>query len=222
MSSFKDYMNKEKNNDIIHDGHFHVEKMGGRTGPPIRFNTDDGRTTHYHNQSDGKDTVEARDVGGFVNRDDIEDNVTSLPKSPNHNHMQTDGQHTSLGIYPDAEGDEVGISVGGISEKVEAVLTEGKVKKFKGDNPFSNSNLYMNGAGMDTNGNHVVSIKFPNSSAFTIQTLGNLTTAHNALRGVKDYESEIDDSTKKKIEKEIVDYVKEYGSKAQKSKLKKY
>lgn len=107
-------------------------------------------------------------------------------------------------------------------EKIEQVLNEGKVKKFKGDNPFSNSNLYMNGAGMDTNGNHVVSVKFPNSSAFTIQTLGNLNTAHKELRGVKDYGAEIDDSIKKSIEKEIVAYVEKYGSKAQKSKLKKY
>jgi hypothetical protein len=83
-------------------------------------------------------------------------------------------------------------------EKIEQVLIEGKIKKFKGDNPFSKSNLYMVGAGMDTNGNHVVSIKFPNSSAFTIQTAGNLNTAHDALRGVKDYETEIDDSTKRR------------------------
>ena len=86
-------------------------------------------------------------------------------------------------------------------QKIESVLTEGKIKKFKGDNPFSNSNLHMVGAGMDTNGNHVVSIKFPNSSAFTIQTLGNLNTAHKELRGVKDYEAEIDDSTKKEYRK---------------------
>lgn len=105
-------------------------------------------------------------------------------------------------------------------EKIENILAEGKVKKFKKETPFSNSNLYMVGAGMDTNGNHVVSIKFPNSSAFTIQTAGNLNTAHKELRGVKDYETEIDDSTKKKIEKEIVEYVKDYGSKAQQSKLK--
>ncbi len=217
MSSFKDYMNKEKNNVIIHDGHYHVEKMGGRTGPPIRFETDDGRVTHYHNQSDGKDTVEARDSKRIP--DDSEGSGSALPENGYHDHMQTDGQFTSLQIFPPTEGEE---RVGGISEKIEQVLVEGKIKKFKGDNPFSNSNLYMNGAGMDANGNHVVSIKFPNSSAFTIQTAGNLKTAHDALRGVKYYESEIDDSTKKKIEKEIVDYVKEYGSKAQKSKLKKY
>lgn len=109
-----------------------------------------------------------------------------------------------------------------IIEKIDKVLTEGKVKKFKGDNPFSNSNLYMVGAGMDTNGNHVVSIQFPNSRAFTIQTNQNLKTAHKELRGVKNYETEIDDSIKKSIEKEIVDYVENYGSKDQKSKLKKY
>ena len=107
-------------------------------------------------------------------------------------------------------------------EKIENILAEGKVKKFKKLTPFSNSNLYMNGAGMDTNGNHVVSIKFPNSSAFTIQTGGTLTASHRELRDVKDYEAEIDDSRKKSIEKEIVDYVEKYGSKAQKSKLKKY
>ena len=218
MSSFKDYMNKEKVNAIIHDGHFHVEKMGGRTGPPIKVRTDDDRVTHIHNQSDGKDTVEARDTKRIP--DDSEGSGAALPENGYHDHMQTDGQFTSLQIFPPTEGEEVGI--GGISEKIEQVLSEGKIKKFKGDNPFSNSNLYMNGAGMDTNGNHVVSIKFPNSSAFTIQTAGNLTTAHKELRGVKDYENEVDASDKKKIEKEIVDYVKDYGSKAQQSKLKKY
>ena len=101
-------------------------------------------------------------------------------------------------------------------------INEGKIKKFKKETPFTNSNLYMAGAGMDTNGNHVVSIKFPNSSAFTIQTAGNLTTAHKELRGAKDYENDVDASDKKKIEKEIVDYVEGYGSKAQKSKLKTY
>ena len=37
--------------------------------------------------------------------------------------MQTDGQFTSLQIFPPTEGEE---SVGGISEQIENILAEGK------------------------------------------------------------------------------------------------
>lgn len=78
MSTFKDYMNKEKDNTIIHDGHYHIEKNGGQTGPPISVKTDDGRTTHIHKQSDAKDTIEARDVKRVP--DDTEGTGSALPK----------------------------------------------------------------------------------------------------------------------------------------------
>ena len=82
------------------------------------------------------------------------------------------------------------------------------------DNPkepiaFETSNLYFNGKGMDINGNKVVRVSFPNSRAFSIQTNGNLPKTHSMSKGGYD-------------EKEINQYVKEYGSDAQKKKLKCY
>jgi hypothetical protein len=82
------------------------------------------------------------------------------------------------------------------------------------DNPkepiaFETSNLYFNGKGMDVNGNKVVRVSFPNSRAFSIQTNGNLPKTHSMSKGGYD-------------EKEINQYVKEYGSDAQKKKLKCY
>ena len=117
-------MNKEKNNVIIHDGHYHVEKMGGKTGPPIRVKTDDGRTTHIHKQSDDKDTVEALLIDRIP--DDGEGSGSSLPDTGYHKHMQTDGQFTSPPIMPPTEGEQ-GVGIGGISEKIEAVLKEASV-----------------------------------------------------------------------------------------------
>jgi hypothetical protein len=105
MSTFKDYIHKERKTDIIYDGHFHREKGGGVTGPPIRIKTDDGRVTHVHEQSNGQQTTEARSMNRFLYNDDIEANLDSLPKGGPHIHMQTDGQHTSQEIMPETEGE---------------------------------------------------------------------------------------------------------------------
>lgn len=74
---------------------------------------------------------------------------------------------------------------------------------------FKSSNLYYNGHGVDANGNKVIRVSFPNSRAFSIQTNGNLPKTHAMSKGGYD-------------EKEINQYVKEYGSDAQKKKLKIY
>jgi hypothetical protein len=88
-----------------------------------------------------------------------------------------------------------------------------------GEIAFDNSNLYLNGFGMDSNGNSVVKVSFPNQRAFSIQTNGVLKET-NSL-----YTKKIGDLSEaqiKTIEKEVVDYVKQFGSKEQKQRLKTY
>jgi hypothetical protein len=84
---------------------------------------------------------------------------------------------------------------------------------------FENSNLYLHGFGMDTNGNSVVKVGFPNQRAFSIQTNGVLPKTHS-LKGSK--LSELSSGDIASIEKEVVAYVKEHGSMAQKKSLKTY
>jgi hypothetical protein len=84
--------------------------------------------------------------------------------------------------------------------------TGGSTDKPKEPIAFETSNLYYNGKGLDINGNAVVRVSFPNSRAFSIQTNGTLPKTHR-----EGYD-----------EMEINEYVKEYGSPAQKKKLKIY
>jgi hypothetical protein len=88
-----------------------------------------------------------------------------------------------------------------------------------GEISFENSNLYLYGWGKDSNGNSIVKVGFPNQRAFSIQTNGVLNFTHDK-RGYK--VNELDSNEIAKIESEVVDYVKNYGSKDQKSKLKMY
>jgi hypothetical protein len=88
-----------------------------------------------------------------------------------------------------------------------------------GEIAFKNSNLYLNGFGVDSNGNAVIKVSFPNQRAFSIQTNGVLKETHNkSTKKIKD----LSDADLKIIEKEVVDYVKDFGSKEQKSKLNSY
>jgi hypothetical protein len=88
-----------------------------------------------------------------------------------------------------------------------------------GELPFDNSNLYLNGFGIDSNGNSVVKVSFPNQRAFSIQTNGVLKETNNLYtKNIND----LKESEKKTIEKEVVEYVKEFGSKEQKQRLKTY
>jgi antirestriction protein len=84
---------------------------------------------------------------------------------------------------------------------------------------FENSNLYLHGFGKDTNGNSVVKVGFPNQRAFSIQTNGVLPKTHS-LKGTK--LSELSSGDIASIEKEVVGYIKDNGSMAQKKSLKTY
>lgn len=84
---------------------------------------------------------------------------------------------------------------------------------------FENSNLYLNGFGIDTNGNSVVKISYPNSRAFSIQTNGVLKETNNL------YTKNINKLSAKElniIENEVINYISSYGSKEQKTKLRSY
>jgi hypothetical protein len=85
---------------------------------------------------------------------------------------------------------------------------------------FENSNLYLYGGGTDSNGNHIVKVGFPNAKAFSIQTNGVLPNTNRILKSSK--LNELDSKEIASIEKEVVGYVKEFGSKEQKAKLKVY
>jgi hypothetical protein len=81
------------------------------------------------------------------------------------------------------------------------------------------SNLIIIGKGMDSNGNKVVKLKYPNSRAFSIQTNGNLPITHKALSGAKSYAMIKKVANMDDIENEIIGYIKSHGTKAQKNGL---
>jgi hypothetical protein len=82
---------------------------------------------------------------------------------------------------------------------------------------FPNSNMMFNGVGMDSNGNKVAKIGFPNDRGFTIQTNGNLPVCDKLTKDTKPEDIDLG-----AIENEVLKYVEEFGTNAQKSKLKKY
>ena len=84
------------------------------------------------------------------------------------------------------------------------------------------SNLHLMGHKMDTNGNHVVLLGFPDNQAFAIQTLGTLKNTFSILKGAKKNLSGVSKDNIKKIGAEVTSYVEKYGSKNQKSRLKLY
>jgi hypothetical protein len=90
-----------------------------------------------------------------------------------------------------------------------------------GEIEMENSNLYFVGRGRDINGNKVIKISFPNQKPFSIQTLGNLPKTHRILREY-DNDKDITPEEIATIEREIISYVEEFGSKKQKESLRKY
>lgn len=86
---------------------------------------------------------------------------------------------------------------------------------------FKTSNLYLNGDGVDSNGNHVVKVSFPNDRAFSIQTNGVLKDTNSILKSVRKI-SGISDDDMKLIEREVNEYVRDFGSAKQKKKLHIY
>jgi hypothetical protein len=88
----------------------------------------------------------------------------------------------------------------------------------KKDIALNNSNLYLKGAGNDTNGNLTVKLTFPNQRGFSIQTNGNLPATH----GIFMYGKNIKDLTAPEleiIELESIAYIQKFGSKKQKDLL---
>lgn len=84
------------------------------------------------------------------------------------------------------------------------------------------SNIWVQGASRDTNGNKTVVFNFVNDRAFSIQVYGNsMKKSLDLIQGVKKVE-DLKDSDLKIIRDEVADYIKKYGSSAQKSKMKLY
>ena len=107
----------------------------------------------------------------------------------------------------------------GNKQKIERFAKEDGYMAKGGELEFKNSNLYLNGFGLDSNGNSVVKVSFPNQRAFSIQTNGVLNET-NSLYTKKI--GDLTDAQIKTIEKEVVEYVKQFGSKEQKQRLKTY
>jgi hypothetical protein len=87
------------------------------------------------------------------------------------------------------------------------------------------SNLYLEGSGLDKNGNKIVKISIPSlTNAFSIQTNGNLPRTGTILRGLKTKKDmeQVSKADLSIISKEVVSYIKKYGSELQKSKLRTY
>lgn len=92
------------------------------------------------------------------------------------------------------------------------------MKKLK-EIALPNSNLYLYGWGTDTNGNNVIKVGFPNRKGFSIQTNGVLPFSNSTKNTSL---SDLTETDIEKIEKEVVAYVTVFGSKSQKSVIKKY
>ncbi len=107
-----------------------------------------------------------------------------------------------------------------ISKRVQKLLSEKANDK---SIELPNSNLHLLGSGIDTNGNSIIKLSFPNTKGFPIQTNQNLPKTNNLIRGKKIKElQQLSEDELTIIEKEVVKYIKEFGSKLQKSTLKTY
>ena len=91
------------------------------------------------------------------------------------------------------------------------------------DISLPNSNLYLKGFGLDTNGNSVVKLTFPNARGFSIQTNGVLMKTHYISdRLPKKGIEGLTDKQLKDINKECVWYIRSYGTDLQKHNLRTY
>ena len=78
------------------------------------------------------------------------------------------------------------------------------------------SNITIKGFGKDRDGNSIVKVAYPNKG-FSIQTNGNLPKTHRLKAGWP-----VDSKGCRVMEREIISYIKKYGTAAQKSGLKVY
>ena len=102
------------------------------------------------------------------------------------------------------------------TEQTNLTKTEEKNYKMKSIN-FNNSNLYLIGRSLDVNGNSVVKVHTPNRRAFSIQTNGVLPETQRLLDRFKP--AQLTEAHLESIEKEIVNYIENFGSETQKSRL---
>lgn len=87
-------------------------------------------------------------------------------------------------------------------------------EKAKPSYEFKSANLWFYGVGRDTNGNKTAIFSFADERKFSIQTNGTLPDFQRLDKGNL--------SVTPAMEKDVVDYVSNYGSKLQKSKLHVY
>jgi len=129
-------------------------------------------------------------------------------------------------IFVDSRGQWVAISPAELEDSISLIgeMGDGGSAYAKGgslkDISFENSNLYLYGFGRDTNGNSIIKVGFPNDRAFSIQINSPWFKHSYDKRGYS--LSELTPEDVSLIEKEVVDYVREHGSDAQKAKLKIY
>jgi len=90
------------------------------------------------------------------------------------------------------------------------------------DIAFQNCNLYLKGKGRDINGNSIIKLGWASGRGFSIQTnQRGLMETQKILRDVNRI-SQIKVGDLAKIEKQVCNYIKNYGSKLQKKKLRTY
>ena len=106
--------------------------------------------------------------------------------------------------------------------KIQKLDSNEKFNEGKNDGIYlPNSNLLLLGSGMDTNGNKVVKLKFPSTNGFSIQ-VNNTVTRETQYLLDRFSAKQLSDSQLEIIEREVVKYIKNYGSALQKSTLKTY
>lgn len=102
-----------------------------------------------------------------------------------------------------------------IKEEMKRPITEAKGLNLE----QPHSNLYIKGWGLDTNGNQVIIVGFPNDRGFSIQTNG---TLPKTQRIIKSAGKTLSDEELDIIGTEITDYATKFGSKNVKARLRTY
>lgn len=95
------------------------------------------------------------------------------------------------------------------------------MKKSKTIHQFDTANMVFSGLGRDVNGNRIIKVGFLNKRGFSIQTNNGAMPISNGVS----MSNKVSDLTAKElqsIEKEVINYVKKFGSPAQKKALKVY
>ncbi|NTW18170.1 MAG: hypothetical protein HGA42_00550 [Nostocales cyanobacterium W4_Combined_metabat2_030] len=95
------------------------------------------------------------------------------------------------------------------------------MKKNKIIHQFDTANMVFNGLGRDVNGNRIIKVGFLNKRGFSIQTNNGLMPISNGV-SMSNKVSDFNAKELQSIEEEVINYVKKFGSLAQKKALKIY